>query len=262
MSPSSVRSALSRRLTPERKAWISKLRHGEHSWQRLVQPSSARQNSITSPYDARWQQAQNLHEIRSILAEAHIDFVELPRLSAFSPRLVVNACHARTAVAVIRARLIPAKPVRPSGRDDSWTMRVFDFKGSRVAARAAEKKRSNIAALTCLRHCLAPNGRDLSTTAEAVTVEFWEELGRDVPRADGGVHVPGTLRRRQKQHPRSLDYIEPAVWHHAVRNDGQLKLPASHLRRCARQVFETVRCSFLLRSQVALASPMVFVESL
>lgn len=230
MSPSLLRSALSRRLTPQHKAWISKLRHGEHPWQKLAQPSSVQQNSITSPYDARRQQAQNLQQIRSILAQAHIDFVELPRLSAFSPRLVVNAYHARAAVAVIRARLIPAKPARPSGRDDMWTVRVFNSKGSRVAARAAEKKCNNIAALTCLRHCLAPNGRDLSTTAEAVTVEFWEELGRDVPRADGGVHVPGTLRRRQKQHPRPLDYIEPVVWHHAVRNDRQLKLPASHLR--------------------------------
>lgn len=155
MSPSSVRSALSRRLTPERKAWISKLRHGEHPWQRLVQPSSVQQNSITSSYDARRQQAQNLQQIRSILAEAHIDFVELPRLSAFSPRLVVNACHARVVVAVIRARLIPAKPARTSGRDDSWTVRLFDSKGSRVAARAGEKRRSKKLPLLTVLHSFA-----------------------------------------------------------------------------------------------------------
>lgn len=196
-----------------------------------MKPSPSRHGTISSPYDARRQQAQNLDDIRTLLTDAHIDFVELPRLSMFSPCLVIKEHDTRAAIGALQERLTPAKPAHPSGREDLWTLRAFDSKGSKVAARARGKRRSNIAALTCLRHCLTPNGRDLSTPAEAVTVEFWEELGRDVPRADGGVHVPGTLRRRQKHHPRPVDYIEPAVWQHAVRNDGQLKLPASHLRR-------------------------------
>lgn len=230
MSPSSVRSALSRRLTPERKAWISKFRHGEHAWQRLARPRSPRNSFIGSPYDARRQQAKNLDEIRSILVDANIDFVELPRFSAFRPCLVVNACNAQAATAAIQAQLIPAKPTRWSSKDGPWTVRPFDSNNSQIAAKSAGNRRSDIASLSCLRHCVAPNGRELSTTAEAVTIEFWEELGTDVPREDGGVHLPGTLRRRQRQHHRTVDYIEPAVWHHAVNNHATLGLPAPHLR--------------------------------
>lgn len=231
MPSSSLRSALSRRLTPERKAWISKLRHGEHSWQRLVQPSSARHSTISSPYDARRQQTQNLDEVRSILTEAHIDFVELPRVSIFRPCLVANVRDARPAVAAIQERLMPAKTAHRGREDDLWTVLLFDSKGSRLAAKTGGNRHGKtVAALTCHRHCVAPNARELSTPAEAVTVEFWEELGRDAARADGGVHLPGTLRRRQSQHSRIVDYIEPDTWHHALRNNATLSLPAPHLR--------------------------------
>lgn len=182
------------------------------------------------PFDARQQQAKNLDDVRTILTDAHIDFVELPRLSMFSPCLVVQEHDARAAIEALHEQLIPANSPRPHGTESGWTLQAFDSTGSKVAARARRTRHSTVAALSCRRHWVAPNGRDLSTTAEAVTVEFWEELGADVPRADGGVHIPGTLRRRQKQDSRPVDYIEPGVWHHAVRNDRHLDLPAHHLR--------------------------------
>lgn len=225
LSPTTVRSALSRRLTPGRKLWISKLRHGEHTWQKFISRTSARSESrVSEVYDARSAQASSLAEVRRALKESGIVFVELPDPSPFGPTLVVDSEHAAVTLAALSQGLYS------SDTDDSWSMRLFGSRGNRISFRQAKKNPGRIAAARCLRHWIAPNGRELSTPKEIVTVEFWEKLGSDVPRADGAVHLPGTLRRKQHHHDLVVDYIEPGVWQQALTNGSILRLPAPTLK--------------------------------
>ncbi|MGO1851722.1 hypothetical protein, partial [Microbacterium sp.] len=203
-SPRAARSALARRLTPELKLWISKLRHGELSWQRSISTRPVRPaHRITDVYDARSAQASSLADVRRALEQFDVDFVELPEPSVFNPFVVVQATQTEAALsAIARGLLAP-------NADDSWSLKLLDSSGAPVSAGQVEKDPSRIAAAQCLRHCVAVNGRELSTPREAVTVEFWDRLGQDVPRADGAVHLPGTLRRKLTQHDLALNYIEP-----------------------------------------------------
>lgn len=224
-SPSSMRAAVSRRLTPERKLWISKLRHGEHAWQRIGRLSSGRSaSSTTRSYDALRAQINSLEMVRSVLDGASVAFVELPRLNAFRPILVVNSIEAKTALTAISARLDTTQ------KSQQWGVRFLNAQGQEISSRRSVKRPSEVAAVRCLCHVIAPNGRELSTPAETVTVEFWEEMGANVPRPDGAVYLPGALRRRQQQHDLVIDYIEPAVWHHARTSGSVLRLPAPHLK--------------------------------
>src|SRR5699024_354487 len=152
---------------------------------------------------------------------------ELPRLSIFSPTLVVDSEFSLQALQAIAA-MRDSDP-GSGGKKRSWTIRQFTADGSEIAARKARKHPARIAAITCLRHHIAANGRDLSTSALNVAVELWDRLGRDKPRADGASHIAGTRHRRQPDHDLAVDYIEPTAWFHAVRDDHRLKLPAPHL---------------------------------
>lgn len=224
-SPKTVRSALAQRLTPARKLWISKLRHGEHPWQQVISnPPTNPASRISDVYDARSAQASSLADVRRALRLAEVDFVELPGHTPFQPTIVVPAPHASAGLEAISKRLSSSRT------DESWSIQLVDSRGRTLAASQPEKTLDRLAAIRCLRHCVAPNGRELSTSKETVTVEIWEVLGPDVPRADGAVHLPGTLRRQQPQHDLVVDYITPSVWQHALTNGSILRLPAPHLK--------------------------------
>lgn len=222
LSPSAVRSIVASKLTPERKLWLSRLRHGELSWQRRNRtPVDLSGAACLRAYDARHEQKVSLNAVRAALADASVEFVELPRLSAFSPTLVVGDSQAAAVVAAMTA---------PSPHHERWTVRYSDTRGRTVSARRALRNPPAVAAIHCRRHWDAPNERDLSTGAETVTVEVWEELGAGVPRADGSVHVRGTLRRRQTDRTTLLEYIEPEMWAECLSDGSVLRLPAPHLR--------------------------------
>lgn len=225
LSPKAARSAIARRLTPKLKLRISKLRHGELAWQRSINTRPIRPaHRINDVYDARSAQASSLADVRRALEQFEVDFVELPEPSAFTPFVVVPAAQTEAALsAIARGLLAP-------NAEESWSLKLLDSAGVPVSPGQAEKDPSRIAAARCLRHCVAFNGRELSTPREAVTVEFWDRLEQDVPRADGAVHLPGTLRRKLTGHDLALDYIEPAVWQHALTNGSLLRLPAPHLK--------------------------------
>ncbi len=224
-SPRSIRSAITQHLTPERKHWISQLRHGEHAWQQIISgPPPNPISQISDVYDARSAQASSLADVRRALWLAAVDFVELPDTTPFHPTIVVAAPHASAALTAISKQLFGSRT------DESWSMHLADNKGRTINVAQATKTPDRLAAIRCLRHCVAPNGRELSTAKETVTVEIWEHLGPGVTRADGAVHLPGTLRRKQPQHDLVVDYITPSVWQHALTNGSILRLPAPHLK--------------------------------
>lgn len=223
-SPSSIRSALARRLTPERKAWISKLRHGEHPWQETIRRATAGSAPTAVEYDARRAQADSLDIIRRRLDDRGVDFVELPRNGAFAPTLICGVDDTRRALTAL------TDLCRNADRDAEWKGSYCSVNGIALAPKTAEKNAGEVAAMRLLRRVFAPNGRELSTSDQTITVEFWERLGPGVPRADGGTHLPGTLRRRQPEHDLITDYIEPAVWDQAIRSSSVLRLPAPHLK--------------------------------
>lgn len=232
-SPSSVRSFLADRLTPERKAWFSRTRHGEQSWQRSI-PLSRRVSTANSPtvglttYDARAEQTEALSAVRSALAAADVDFAELPRLSHFGPTLVVDAEQTEAAVAALLNRL--GEGDDEAGGTAVWTLRFLNVRGTRLSRRTVRERSGRLGSVTCLRHRRAANGRELTTSAQTITIEPWKKAGNNVPRADGSFHLPGTLVRRQNDHSLAIDYIEPTVWHDALNNERRLRLPAPHLR--------------------------------
>lgn len=162
-----------------------------------------------------------------MLRDSDIEFVELPRLSYFSPTLVIDSEFSLQALQAIAAM---RDCESGSGAEkSSWTVRYFTADGSEIAARKVNRHHSRIASITCLRHHIAANDRDLSTSALTVTVELWDRLGHDQPRADGASHIGRTRHRRQTDHELAVDYIEPTAWFHAVRDDHRLRLPAPHL---------------------------------
>lgn len=188
-------------------------------------PTRAPRGAAVGSYDARRSQLHSLETVRNALCAAHIEFVELPRQSLFSPTLVVSSEFGLTAL-----RAISAISESNDRSTSSWTVRYFTVDGSEISSRKAEKQPARIGSITCLKHEIADNDRDLTTPALKVTIELWERVGRDRLRADGAEHIAGTLHRRQSDHDLAVDYIEPAIWFHAVQNDHRLELPAPHLR--------------------------------
>lgn len=232
-SPSSVRSFLADRLTPDRKAWFSRTRHGEQPWQKsaaLRHRASTANGSSTRlrVYDARDEQIQALSAVRSALAGADIEFAELPRLSHFRPTLVVDAENTDAVVAALSD--LPNEGGVETHGDDTWSVRFRNVRGARLSRRTARERPARLGSVTCLRRLRAGNGRELTTSALTITVELWKQVNENVPRADGACHLPGTLVRRQNDHSLTVDYIEPTAWYAAVTNDNRLRLPAPHLR--------------------------------
>lgn len=232
-SPSSIRKFLADRLTPERKVWFSRARHAEHSWQKAIslKHRATLQRTLStnlSSYDSRDEQSQALFTVRTALTNAGIEFAELPRLSHFRPTLVVDAAKSQALMNALLNLLGPGK-AGSSGNED-WSIRLRNIRGARLSRRKAREHPGKLGSVACLRHRRAANGRELTSCALTITVELWKKVSDSVPRADGAFHLPGTLVRRQNTPSLTVDYIEPAVWHDTVKNNGRLRLPAPHLR--------------------------------
>src|SRR5699024_8663232 len=234
-SPTSVRSFLADRMTPERKAWFSRTRHGEQKWQRSIArrgralPRSGLP-SVLSSYDAREEQSQALAAVRTVLADAGIEFVELPRLSHFRPTLVVDEKNTEAVLTALLTWLRARTDWNESEARENWTIRYRNVRGAKLSLRTVRNRPDKVGSVTCLRRRHAANGRELTTPAQTLTVEMWKKTGDDTPRTDGAYHLPGPLLRRQTDHTLTVDYIEPTVWHYALRSGNRLRLPAPHLR--------------------------------
>lgn len=232
-SPSSVRSFIVNKLTPRRKAWISRTLHVEQPWQQLLDgkerlPASQSSSKRMRSYDSRVEQRQSLAEVRELLSTAGIDFTELPRLSLFGPTLVINENETHVALTALRRGLTLRTPEETT--DSTWAIRILNSRGAKLPLRIARRRPEQIASVECLRRRKAPNGRELTTRAQTITIELWKQAGSDVPRGDGSFHLPGTLYRRHTHRSLTVDYVEPTVWEHALRNDARIRLPAPHLR--------------------------------
>lgn len=179
-SPSTVRSFLAERMTPERKSWISRTLHGEQRWQKSItdrgraSPRSASTAALSS-YDACEEQNQSLAAVRRVLAAADIAFVELPRLSHFGPTLVVDAEHTETAVAALLNGL--GSRIDESDACESWTVRFRNVRGARLSRRTVREHPDKLGSVTCLRRRHAANGRELTGSAQTITVEMWKKVG-------------------------------------------------------------------------------------
>ncbi len=232
--PSTVRSHLVKKLTPKRKAWASKLRHGEHAWQRVGTSDRRNPASKRTTYDARAEQEASLAEVRRLMSAAEIEFVELPRPSVFNPVLVVKASELTRLLSSVVANLSHAR--EGSSRttsplaDEIWSISIYDARGAKMSRRGARRRPSKVARVNCLRKIVAPNSSVLSTPDQTVSIELWQELSSNVKRTDGGLHLPGTMRRRNSDHGLAVDYMVPATWERALRNHSRLALPAPHLR--------------------------------
>lgn len=230
-SPSSLRSFFAGKLTPKWKVWFSKTRHGEHPWQRPFDSHNRNRSSCgpteqLSKYDAREEQQQSLTEVREVLAANGIEFVELPDLSNFGPTLIVDRQDARAACTSLSENLKKHTAGDPTA---AWTIGLRNVRGAKLTDRTARSSPGKVGSILCLRHRYAPNGRELTTQAQTVTVELWKRATADDSRADGGNHVQGTLLRRQTEPPLTIDYVEPTIWNDAQLDSGRITPPAPHL---------------------------------
>ncbi len=185
---------------------------------------------MLSSYDAREEQSQALAAVRTVLADAGIEFVELPRLSHFRPTLVVDEKNTEAVLTALLTWLRARTDWNESEARENWTIRYRNVRGTKLSLRTVRNRPDKVGSVTCLRRRHAANGRELTTPEQTLTVEMWKKTGDDTPRTDGAYHLPGTLLRRQTDHTLTVDYIEPTVWHDALRNGNRLRLPAPHLR--------------------------------
>lgn len=230
-----VRRQASRRLTQSQKIVLKKLRHGEQRWQRALASSVAQRttyNLATSEgdgeaaavadygYDARVQMMQVLESVRTVLRDARVEFVELPRLQVYRPILVIRQADVQRAVGALSE--LPA--------DSGWQVRAFGLHRQRLRAKRVRSAPDDVRRVTVRQRVMAHNGREMSTYREMVSIEPWEELGFGEPRVDGGTHAEGTLHRLLKSPQTYIDYLMPAQWRTAVdTHDGHVRLDASHL---------------------------------
>jgi hypothetical protein len=220
LSPSALRAVVAKQLTPGHKLWLSRLRHREHPWQRRMgAPADA--PDTRARYDSRHEQIVCVNAVRDALTHSEIAFVELPRLSIFRPILVVHDSDASKVVASLTSFARQS-----SGR---WAVHFRNATGGGMSWRQAMKRPQSVAEARCHRSWRGPDGREMSTSAQTVTVELWEELGAGVVRADGGEYVPGTVRRRQTSRTTLVEYLEPGVWANCIADGSVLRLPAPHI---------------------------------
>lgn len=230
-SSSALRSALSARLSPQQKRWLSQLRHGELNFLTAVTKSgrggaspvqslSVREKD-TVTFDARVELVVSLGTVQGTLTDAGVEFVELPRLSLFRPVLVARSDDAARVLAALGGL----------SHDEGWRIEPLDVRGARLRERTAARRSNAIGTILCRRRVHAPNGRRLSTTAGAIAIELWEELPRGSANADGSSYPPGTLHRRQRRRDSLVEYLPPEVWRRAIDScDSRVQLPAPHIR--------------------------------
>lgn len=208
-------------LDDSQKLWLSEARHGEHPWQQRMRSAlhlggaDGPGVTATGAHDSLAAQAANLDQVRSLLREAGIEFVELPRRRLERARLVVPQAQIRRVIAALSSL----------EAEDGWSM---DYRYHSWAATSVRRQRRDpfaVSAIVCHRRVLAPNGRLLSAGLEGVTIEAWSDLGPRRNRVDGSTHLPGTLHRIARN-PRTLvEYFTPETWDASVANDNRTILP-------------------------------------
>lgn len=216
-----VRAALVKRLPPHVKRALLRARHRELPRHRTTASGPAR------PYDARVEQAEALVAVRSVLAAAHIEFVEAPRLSAFRPSLIVRRGAAARVLEALQRGLPPV---------DGWTVRPEDVHDAPLGSRGAQRRPDRTARVVCHRTVAAPTGRTLTTDDQTIAVELWDELDDGTPDGDGAAYPPGTLRRRRIRRDALVEHLAPETWRGAIADDSTLRLPADHLWRVTEPV--------------------------
>lgn len=213
-----VRAALAKRLPHGVKRVLLRLRHGDQLTARSRHEPTA--GNVTA-FDARSEQADALATVREAFSNSGVEFVELPRVSAFRPVLVVRRGAAAAAFSALQA-LVDAP---------QWTVRADDAHNASVRWRAAERRPEQVARLQIRRRVTAPNGREMSTDDLTISVELWEELSTGTANGDGAVYPPGSLRRRQVRRDSPVEYLAPETWREAVDTTGAtLRLPAPLIR--------------------------------
>ncbi|WAL40104.1 stealth family protein [Brevibacterium sp. BRM-1] len=210
-----------RTLTPRQKAWSSKLRHGELPWQqRIPGLRNAAQGPVLSrAVDSRVIVAQNLAAVTGALTAQGIEFVQLPQLSDFRPRLVVRQSDVPNVAAAL-GQLDDA---------EGWTITITRDGGKLKDSRWAATHPAQVQQMRARRRLCAPNEREMTTVFEDVFIEPWEELGEGIERVDGDFHIPGTLHRRISRRGTYVEYLTPDNWHRAVEDGGALRWSHPHL---------------------------------
>lgn len=234
---SRIRRVVGNVLRVDQNLWLKRFRRGELAWQRqqrdlgrLPLNESARTveaatvggrpaKFVDRGFDALAETNETLDSVRDQLTASRIDFVELPRLSPYRPHIVVDQSDASAVLSALHA--LP--------RRQGWNIRVESQSGNRLRASLARTNPERIYKIHAYRRLLARNGRELTLPTEWVTVEPWQRLGQDVPRADGDSHVPGTLRRRIQTRDLNVEYLTPSLWKSSVDNDKRLTWPAPHI---------------------------------
>lgn len=206
-----VRSWGAKRLTLSQKLWLSKVRHGEHRWQKQI--LKRRQVSAVQAergFDALQNVNDHLEAVRGMLSSHGVECVQLPQMSRFQPILVVSE---RELAAVLRG--VSELLNRPG-----WYARISGPSGVQLSPRAAAAKPAAVRRIRLGRRIVGANGTELSTSHEQVFIEPWEVIGDDVDRVDGDVHIPGTLHRKIRRRTTAIEYLTPERWRTAVTESG------------------------------------------
>ena len=231
-----ARREIVRHLTNDQRLWLRRLRRREHGWQgrqrELRRTLAAQYRGQTDPvtigglpvkvihtnYDARAEARTSLRIIREALSAAGVEFVELPRLGLYDPVIVVRAHDTRVALDSLASL--------PAVEGWNFTGRTINRTPAEITGTSVEE----VASVRAYRRILASNGLQLSTGAEHVTIEFWDVLGPNEPRSDGGTHLEGTVHRRFPQRGPLVEYFTPLTWRHVVDDqDSTARWPAPHL---------------------------------
>ncbi|MCK1801615.1 stealth family protein [Brevibacterium sp. R8603A2] len=162
-------------------------------------------------YDARTAVDDAVRAVRSALDAADCEYVRLPGFDVFDPVIVVDRAAASMVVRALRV-LDPR---------EGWDIDASDGADSAVVR----------------RRIVSPDGRELSTPREAVTVLFWERLPDGVERVDGSTHLPGTLHRLPRHRRTVVDYLTPEVWRTALEHpERQVDIIAPRLQQVTEPV--------------------------
>jgi hypothetical protein len=234
----SVRRNVGRRLSIRQKLWLKRTFWGEHAWQRrpirlrqtlqkqqLTQGAALNLNGAPAVLtlrgsDAHSTASENLDLVRANLKSNGLRFVELPQMYSLRPHLVIHQADTTTALASLLQL--------PSA--DGWNVTVYGEGGQVLSHRRATQHPEKVFALHAFRRFAGTNGRVMSTPAERVIIEPWEELGDDVARADGSLHLSGTLRRRIQSKGLPVEYLSPKMQEDAHHQGAhKLEWPAPHL---------------------------------
>ena len=228
----SVRTAVAAHMTVGARLHASRLLHGQAGWQTTLREAARRLGHLAVPRGYRpvgprrvlgrvvdrfdsWQAREDtLRTVRAALDEHGVPYAILEDAPAL---LVVPAVHEPD---VRRALAQVAEP--------EWCVRV-DGARRRSPLRAWAVQGGRASALSVFRVLVAPRGTQLGGEAERVEIELWTAVtGTDVPRLDGGTHVPGTLVPPRPNG--TAAYVTPRAWQGAQQREDRRLVPAARLQ--------------------------------